>query len=58
MTSDKDYAMPRHGQDRGFLHAGFEIRQDLVESESGQGEWAREDGAGAARVAGAAEGVG
>ena len=41
MTSDKDYAMPRHGQGRGFLHAGFEIRQDLVECESGQGEWAR-----------------
>ena len=41
MTSDKDYAMPRHGQGRGFLHAGIEIRQDLVESESGQGEWAQ-----------------
>ena len=41
MTSDKDYSMPRHGQGRGILHAGFEIRQDLVESEPGQGEWAR-----------------
>ena len=40
MTSDKDYAMPRHGQGRGFLHAGFEIRQDLVEGEAGQREWA------------------
>ena len=40
MTSDKDYSMPRHGQGRGILHAGFEIRQDLVESESGQREWA------------------
>ena len=41
MTSDKDYSMPRHGQDRGILHAGFEIRQDLVERESGQREWAQ-----------------
>lgn len=40
MTSDKDYSIPRHGQRRGILHAGFEIRQDLVESESGQREWA------------------
>ena len=40
MTSDKDYSMPRHGQGRGILHAGFEIRQDLVESEAGQREWA------------------
>ena len=41
MTSDTDYSMPRHGQGRGILHAGFEIRQDLVERASGQGEWSR-----------------
>ena len=40
MTSDKDYSMPRHGQGRGILHVGFEIRQDLVETASGQREWA------------------
>ena len=40
MTSDKAYSMPRHGQGRGLLHAGFEIRQDLVGSGSGQREWA------------------
>ena len=40
MTSDKDYSMPRHGQGRGLVHVGFEIRQDLVESEPGQREWA------------------
>ena len=40
MTSDKDYSMPRHGQGRGLVHVGFEIRQDLVESGSGQDEWA------------------
>ena len=41
MTSDKDYSMPRHGQGRGILHAGFEIRQDLVETAPGQDEWAQ-----------------
>ena len=41
MTSDKDYSMPRHGQGRGILHAGFEIRQDLVEGEAGRREWAQ-----------------
>ena len=41
MTSDKDYSMPRHGQGRGILHVGFEIRQDLVEGEAGQREWAQ-----------------
>ena len=40
MTSDKDYSLPRHGQARGILHVGIEIRQDLVEAESGQREWA------------------
>ena len=40
MTSDKDYSMPRHGQGRGIPHVGFEIRQDLVEHEPGQREWA------------------
>ena len=40
MTSDKDYSMPRHGQGRGLLHVGFEIRQDLVGSAAGQDEWA------------------
>ena len=40
MTSDKDYSMPRHGQGRGILHVGFEIRQDLVECEPSQREWA------------------
>ena len=40
MTSDKDYAMPRHGQGRGLLHVGFELRQDLVGSAPGQDAWA------------------
>ena len=40
MTSDKDYSMPRHGQGRGLLHVGFEIRQDLVGRAAGQDEWA------------------
>lgn len=40
LTSDKDYAVPVHGEQRGIPHVEIEIRQDLIESESGQAEWA------------------
>ncbi len=40
LTSDKDYAVPVHGEQRGLPHVEIEIRQDLIESESGQSEWA------------------
>ncbi len=40
LTSDKDYAVPVHGEQRGIPHVEIEIRQDLIESESGQIEWA------------------
>lgn len=40
LTSDKDYAVPVHGEQRGIPHVEIEIRQDLIESESGQTEWA------------------
>lgn len=41
LTSDKDYAVPVHGEQRGLPHVEFEIRQDLIESERGQETWAR-----------------
>jgi predicted N-formylglutamate amidohydrolase len=41
MTSDKDYAVPVHGQKRGIPHVELEIRQDLIASEAGQEEWAK-----------------
>jgi predicted N-formylglutamate amidohydrolase len=35
-----DYTIPVHGEQRGLPHALVEIRQDLIEHESGQREWA------------------
>jgi predicted N-formylglutamate amidohydrolase len=40
LTSNKDYAVPVHGEQRGIPHVEIEIRQDLIESERGQSEWA------------------
>ncbi len=40
LTSDKDYAVPVHGEQRGIPHVEIEIRQDLIESQAGQSEWA------------------
>ena len=40
MTSDKDYAVPVHGHERGLPHVELEIRQDLISTEAGQTEWA------------------
>jgi predicted N-formylglutamate amidohydrolase len=40
MTDASDYTLPIHGEKRGLLHVGLEIRQDLVESEAGQLLWA------------------
>ena len=35
-----DYTIPVHGERRGIPHVEIEIRQDLIEGEAGQGEWA------------------
>ncbi len=40
MTDDTDFTLPVHGEKRGLLHVGLEIRQDLVEDEAGQLLWA------------------
>ena len=48
MTDDSDFTLPCHGEKRGLMHVGIEIRQDLVKDEAGQAEWA-------ARVAAALE---
>lgn len=34
-----DYTIPVHGERRGLLHVGIEIRQDLVALPAGQAEW-------------------
>ena len=40
MTDATDYTLPVHGERRGLLHVGLEIRQDLVGDEAGQLLWA------------------
>ena len=45
-----DYTIPEHGERRGLPHVGIELRQDLIEAESGQNEWAQ-------RLAGALEAI-
>jgi predicted N-formylglutamate amidohydrolase len=40
MTDESDFTLPVHGEKRGLLHVGIEIRQDLVETEAGQLLWA------------------
>lgn len=35
-----DYGLMIHGEGRGLLHVGFEIRQDLITDAAGQREWA------------------
>jgi predicted N-formylglutamate amidohydrolase len=35
-----DYTVPVHGERRGLPHVEIEIRQDLISSQAGQGEWA------------------
>jgi predicted N-formylglutamate amidohydrolase len=35
-----DYSLPVHGEQRGLVHVGIEIRQDLITRREGQSEWA------------------
>ncbi len=39
VTDETDYTIPMHGERRGLLHVEIEIRQDLIESDSGQRAW-------------------
>ncbi|MFS8037013.1 N-formylglutamate amidohydrolase [Xanthobacter sp. AM11] len=34
-----DYTIPVHGERRGLLHVGIEIRQDLIADAAGQAQW-------------------
>jgi predicted N-formylglutamate amidohydrolase len=40
ITDEGDYTIPVHGEQRGLPHIEIEVRQDLIESEAGQREWA------------------
>jgi predicted N-formylglutamate amidohydrolase len=35
-----DYTIPAHGEKRGLMNSGIEIRQDLIADQSGQRQWA------------------
>jgi len=40
VSDTTDYTIPVHGEARGLLSTGIEIRQDLIADESGQQQWA------------------
>jgi predicted N-formylglutamate amidohydrolase len=39
-SDQTDYTIPVHGEARGLINTGIEIRQDLIEDQSGQQQWA------------------
>lgn len=39
VTNETDYTIPVHGEARGLMNTGIEIRQDLITEEAGQREW-------------------
>ena len=44
MIPTRDYSVPRHGQGRGIDHVSVEVRQDLVETDDQQMDWAKRIG--------------
>jgi len=40
VSDTTDYTIPVHGEQRGLINTGIEIRQDLITDENGQREWA------------------
>jgi predicted N-formylglutamate amidohydrolase len=40
VSDETDYTIPAHGEARGLMNSGIEIRQDLIGDQSGQREWA------------------
>jgi predicted N-formylglutamate amidohydrolase len=40
VSDDTDYTIPVHGEARGLMNSGIEIRQDLIADISGQTQWA------------------
>jgi predicted N-formylglutamate amidohydrolase len=40
VSDETDYTIPHHAETRSLLHVELEIRQDLVNDEAGQTEWA------------------
>ncbi len=40
VNDETDYTIPMHGEARGLVNTGIEIRQDLIADENGQAQWA------------------
>jgi predicted N-formylglutamate amidohydrolase len=40
VSDETDYTIPVHGEARGLMNTGIEIRQDLIADPAGQTEWA------------------
>ena len=40
VSDETDYTIPAHGEQRGLMNTGIEIRQDLIAEPAGQREWA------------------
>jgi predicted N-formylglutamate amidohydrolase len=51
VSDETDYTIPLHGEARGLISTGIEIRQDLISDQAGQQQWAER----LARIFGAIE---
>jgi predicted N-formylglutamate amidohydrolase len=40
VSNETDYTIPVHGEARGLMNTGIEIRQDLISDKAGETEWA------------------
>ena len=40
VSDETDYAIPVHGEARGLMNTGIEVRQDLITDQAGQKQWA------------------
>ncbi len=40
VSEETDYTIPVHGERRGLMNSGIEIRQDLIADQAGQKQWA------------------
>lgn len=40
VSDETDYTIPVHGEARGLMNSGIEIRQDLIADQAGQKQWA------------------
>ena len=40
VSNETDYTIPVHGETRGLMNTGIEIRQDLIGDRAGEAEWA------------------